>query len=166
MIPAGEFQPSSLASWGIGEDLSLWRSVVREFSEELLGTPEHDGSGSTPIDYETWPLFRTLERARAERRVLPFCLGIGLDALTLAATVLTVVVIDEELFGEAFHEVVHANAEGVLVTRQDGNGITEWIPFTEGTVERLLTSEPLAPPGAACLALAWRHRATLLAGRA
>ena len=34
--------------------------------------------------------------------------------------------------------------------------------LTGTVVERLLSSEPMASPGAACLALAWRHRDTLL----
>jgi hypothetical protein len=34
-------------------------------------------------------------------------------------------------------------------------------PFTEAAVDRMLTSEPMASPGAACLALAWQHRELL-----
>jgi len=31
----------------------------------LLGAPEHDGSRSTPIDYDAWPFYRQLGQARA-----------------------------------------------------------------------------------------------------
>jgi len=161
VIPAGEFQPSSVAPWDLGNDLDLWRNVVREFSEELLGTPEHDGSRSAPIDYDAWPLFQALGQARAAGRLRPVCLGVGLDALTLAATILTAVVIDDDAFDEIFGDVVATNAEGVIVavgTRSAAEGI----PFTEDNVTRLLTCEPMAPPGAACLSLAWQHRTTLL----
>ncbi len=161
VVPAGEFQPSSVAPWDLANDLDLWRNVVREFSEELLGTPEHDGSRSAPIDYAAWPLFRALGRARAEGNLRPVCLGVGLDALTLAATILTAVVIDDEAFDEVFGDVVETNAEGVIVA-VGGRRAAEGIPFTEENVTRLLTSEPMAPPGAACLALAWKHRAVLL----
>ncbi|MGB9138818.1 MAG: helix-turn-helix transcriptional regulator [Pseudonocardiaceae bacterium] len=39
VIPAGEFQPASVALWDRRNDFDLWRNIVREYSEELLGTP-------------------------------------------------------------------------------------------------------------------------------
>jgi hypothetical protein len=163
VIPAGEFQPSSVAPWSHAADLDLWRNVVREYSEELCGTPEHDGSRSTPIDYDRWPFYRTMTRHRDAGRIRAYCFGVGLDALTLAATIPTVFVFDDDAFAEVFGEVVQANAEGVTVTSLAGED-TEGIPFTEANVRRFLTEEPMAPPGAACLALAWEHRAMLLGG--
>jgi hypothetical protein len=50
---------------------------------------------------------------------------------------------------------------GMYVAIGDGRA-TEGIPFTEESVRRMLTSEPMAAPGAACLALAWRHRDRIL----
>jgi len=44
--------------WISVNDLGLWRNIVREYSEELLGTPEHDGTRSQPIDYANWPLYQ------------------------------------------------------------------------------------------------------------
>lgn len=61
VIAAGEFQPASVALWDRRNDFDLWRNIVREYSEELLGTPEHDGTRIKPIDYDTWPLYRDLE---------------------------------------------------------------------------------------------------------
>jgi transcriptional regulator with XRE-family HTH domain len=165
VIPAGEFQPASVGS-SLCNDFDLWRNIVREYSEELLGTPEHDGSRSDPIDYECWPLYRRLQRARADGRVRAYCLGVGCDALTLATAISTVVVFDDDAFEELFGDVVLANAEGVTVTRWDGEDTRGGIPFTAATVERFLMSEPMASPGAACLALAWQHRARLLKGPA
>ncbi|MEV0681698.1 hypothetical protein AB0I60_34770 [Actinosynnema sp. NPDC050436] len=45
LMPAGEFQPSSVATVDVRNDFSLWRNIMREFSEEFLGNPEHDGNG-------------------------------------------------------------------------------------------------------------------------
>ncbi len=162
VIPAGEFQPSSMAPWDRENDFDLWRNVVRELSEELLGTPEHDGSRSTPIDYAAWPLFRNLGQAREERKLSVYCLGVAIDALTLAATIMTVLVIDDDAFDAIFGDVVHVNAEGVTVAAGPGRRAADGLPFTEATVTRLLRSEPMASPGAGCLALAWRHRVQLL----
>jgi transcriptional regulator with XRE-family HTH domain len=161
VIPAGEFQPASVALWDRRNDFDLWRNIVREYSEELLGTPEHDGTRSKPIDYHGWPLYRDLDDAQKSGAVVPFVLGLGLDALTLAATILTVVVIDDDVFTRAFEAATRYNEEGEIVTIGYGRA-TEGIPFTRESVRRLLTSEPMASPGAACLALAWRHRDRIL----
>jgi transcriptional regulator with XRE-family HTH domain len=161
VIPAGEFQPASVALWDRRNDFDLWRNIVREYSEELLGTPEHDGTRSKPIDYHAWPLYRELKDAQTSGAVVPFVLGLGLDALTLAATILTVVVIDDDVFTRAFGAATRYNEEGEIVAIGDGRA-TEGIPFTGESVRRLLSSEPMASPGAACLALAWHHRDQIL----
>ncbi len=70
--------------------------------------------------------------------------------------------IDDDAFDEIFGDVVDVNAEGVTVRSLLGQGSAAGIPFTEENVERLLTAEPIAPPGAACLELAWQHRHRLL----
>lgn len=157
VVPAGEFQPSSVALWDRRNDFDIWRNVVREYSEELLGMPEHDGTRTEPIDYENWDLYQALERAQAEGAVTPLLLGIGMDALTLAATLLTVVVIDDDVFDDVFGETVQYNDEGEIVGLGDGRS-ADGVPFTAESVNRLLESEPLASPGAACLSLAWQHR--------
>lgn len=160
VIPAGEFQPSSVALWDRRNDFDIWRNIVREYAEELLGQPEHDGTRSQPIEYESWGLYQQLEQAQLDGAITPFFLGIGLDALTLAATMLTVVVIDDDVFHEAFGDTVRFNDEGEIVGIGDGRAV-DGVPFTEETIQRMLTSEPLASPGAACLALAWQHRSYL-----
>jgi hypothetical protein len=158
VIPAGEFQPSSMAPWDRCNDFDLWRNIVRELSEELLGAPEHDGTRSAPIDYEGWAFYRSLQNARERGQVSVYCMGVALDALTLAATILTVLVIDDVVFDDLFGERVEVNSEGQIVSFANGEGI----PFTDANVRRLLEREPLASPGAGCLSQAWRHRALLL----
>lgn len=157
VIPAGEFQPSSVALWDRRNDFDLWRNIVREYSEELLGAPEHDGTRTAPIDYDGWSLYQQLAAARKDSTVAAHFLGLGLDALTLAATILTVVVIDDDVFADLFGEATRYNEEGEIVAVGDGKP-AEGIPFTADAVERMLSSEPMASPGAACLALAWQHR--------
>jgi transcriptional regulator with XRE-family HTH domain len=161
VVPAGEFQPASVDLWDRRNDFDVWRNIVREYSEELLGMPEHDGTRSRPIDYDGWPLYRALGQAQQAGSLASYALGLGLDALTLAATILTVVVIDDDVFGEVFGSAVRTNAEGEIVAIGDGRA-TEGVPFTAESVHRLLSSEPMASPGAACLALAWRHRQRIL----
>jgi hypothetical protein len=163
LIPAGEFQPSTIATHDRENDFSLWRSMVREYSEELLGEPERDGSSGEALDY--WPLYRSIEQARTDGRVTPYCLGIGLDTLTLTATILTVTVIDSDVFDELFGNTVDINAEGRLVSAADSTSVTDGVPFDEASVTRLLEDEPMASPGACILSRAYRYREALLTGR-
>jgi hypothetical protein len=163
VAPVGMFQPSHDAPWNRANDFSLWRSIVRELSEELLGSGEDYQSDAAPIDYERWPLYAALADARRTAALRVHWLGLGMDPLTQVVDMLTVAVFDPAVFDAVFAGLVPANAEGHLVTAEDATGTTLGIPFTAATVERFSTTEPMQPAGSALLRLAWRHRATLLA---
>jgi hypothetical protein len=55
----------------------------------------------------------------------PTLLGIGLDTLTLTATILTVVVFDDDAFDELFGDAVSVNSEGSLVSSSDVVNVTD-----------------------------------------
>ncbi|WP_347653902.1 hypothetical protein [Plantactinospora sp. B5E13] len=59
VFPTGVFQPASVLRAPHSPDFDLWRNVMREYSEEFLGNPEHDGGGA-PVDYENEEPFRSL----------------------------------------------------------------------------------------------------------
>jgi transcriptional regulator with XRE-family HTH domain len=162
IMPAGVFQPSCVSPWACSLDFDLWRNMMREYSEEFLGNLEHDGNASAPIDYETQEPFRSLNQARREGKVRVYCLGVGLDPLTLWGEILTVAVFDDDAFDQVFGDLVAANNEGTVVA-VGGPGV-RGIPFTQERVDQLLGREPFAPAAAVCLALAWRHRAMILSG--
>jgi hypothetical protein len=134
---------------------------MREYSEEFLGNPEHDGSGP-PVDYDATP-FGQMQRAITEGRLRTYCLGVGLDALTLFGEVLTVAVFDADLYDHLFAEMVDVNEEGTVVKTGRVHP-TSAIPFTEHTIRELLDGGRLAPAAAGCLTLAWQHRRTILDG--
>ena len=159
VMPVGIFQPADSNPASIRNDLSLWRSMAREFSEELLGTSEDYKELGSPIDYDRWPFYRELSAARAARRLRVFCLGLGVDPLTLAVDVLAVAVFASDVFDRIFGGLVTANAEGRVV----GGAGAAGVPFTGETVERFAGgAEPMQAAGAAVLQLAWRHRDRLL----
>jgi len=150
VIPVGIFQPSGAASWHEREDFSLWRCMLREFDEELRGTPEEYGAG--PVDDGSWPFARHMAAALDRGRVRVWCLGLGVDPLTYATDLLTVAVIDSRVFDELFSLDPRGNAEGrVLAARE----------FAAHVIDRIVTSEPVQAAGAAVLRLAWRHREIL-----
>jgi transcriptional regulator with XRE-family HTH domain len=163
VMPAGMFQPATLAPEAQVFDFDLWRNIMREFSEEFLGNAEHDGGCGSPIEYRECEPFRSMNLARDSGRLKVFCLGVGLDPLTLAGEILTVAVIDDDVFDELFGGLVSGNAEGTVVSAGRTRRPAEGIPFTADAVGRLVERKPIAPAAAACLELAWTHRDVLLA---
>ena len=164
VAPVGIFQPSHDAEWNQANDFSLWRCIVRELAEELLGAGEDYHSDVAPIDYERWPLQANLAQARRAGRLRLFWLGVGTDPLTLAADLLTVAVFDPDLFDATFSGLVADNDEGRILPTDDGPGSGGGWAFTIKNVERFAGVEPMQPAGAALLRLAWQHRDALLAG--
>jgi hypothetical protein len=159
VMPVGLFQPVTAAAAAVRHDLSLWKSMAREFSEEFLGTPEDYRTSGGLLDYGGWPFYRRLTAARREGRLTVHCLGLGVDPLTFATDVLAVAVFDAPLFDAEFAGLVALNAEGRVIT----GGGPAGIPFTAETVARLTGGrEPLQASGVAVLSLAWEHRARLL----
>jgi hypothetical protein len=155
VVPVGIFQAAEDGPASQAQDFDLWRGMIREFAEELLGTSEDYGPAGTAVDYRAWPFARQLNGARDGGAVRPWVLGLGIDPLTLATDLLTAVVIDAPVFDELFGAMVSSNAEG---------RIRPGLAFTAETVGRLTTREPMQAAGAALLRLAWRHRAFLLPG--
>jgi hypothetical protein len=143
VLPVGVFQPSGEAAGRVRGDLDLWRSMAREYGEELLGEPEH-----RDVSYESWPFWRRLEAARAGGRVRAHCLGLGVDPLTAVTDLLVAVVFEPDAFDVLFETLPTANDEGRIEAH---------VPFTEDGAGDL----PLQPAGAAVLRLAWRHRDAL-----
>ncbi len=159
VIPVGIFQPASCTAESERTDLSLWRAMVREFSEELLGAPEDYTSQDGPFRYDQWDFYRRLTTARDAGKLGVWCLGLGVDPLTLVADILTVAVFDSDIFDAAFSRVVADNAEGRVVTSHGQTGFS----FSEEAVFRFTSgAEPMQSAGAAVLQLAWNHRALLL----
>jgi len=158
VLPVGIFQPSGEQPGHERNDFSLWRCLVREFAEELLGEKEPDGG---PIDYERWPFAVQLSDAKRCGRVRAYCLGIGVDPLTFATDLLSVVVFDAEVFDAAFGELVEANAEGQIIGGVEA-GRVPGVPFNETQVAQLLGDRPMQAAGAAVLKLASSHHRTLL----
>jgi len=155
VIPVGIFQPSGEAPWNEANDFDLWRGMLREFAEELLGADEDHGSERAPIDYDRWPFARAMTDALRDGRIRAYCLGLGADPLTFALDLLTVVVIDAPLYDELFGELAERNAEGIVLKPR---------PFDGPTIAELVANEPVQAAGAALLQLAIAHRGLLLGG--
>jgi transcriptional regulator with XRE-family HTH domain len=152
LLPAGIFQPSSVIPAAIAADFSIWRNIQREYAEELLGHDEYDGSGK-PIRYDKLEPFTTMDEALRDGHIRVFCLGVALDALTLAGDILTVAVIAPDTYDALFANAVETNSEGSMPARA--------FPFEENTLTWLRESKRLSPGAAAALHLAWINRKVL-----
>jgi hypothetical protein len=154
VIPVGIFQPSGEAAWNEANDFDLWRAMVREYAEELLGEDEDHGSETSPIDYDRWPLAVRMSAARDAGRIRAYCLGLGTDPLTFAVDLLTVVVIDAGVYDELFGAAVASNAEGSVLPPR---------PLDKRCVADLIARHPVQAAGEALLTLAVAHADALLA---
>jgi hypothetical protein len=152
LLPAGIFQPSSVIPAAVAADFSIWRNIQREYAEELLGHDEYDGSGR-PIRYDKLEPFTTMDEALRDGHIRVFCLGVTLDALTLAGDILTVAVIAPDTYDALFVNAVESNSEGSMPARA--------FPFEENTLTWLSESKRLSPGAAAALHLAWINRKVL-----
>lgn len=97
--------------------------------------------------------------------VRPYLLGIGLDAASWKAQILTVCVFDAPAFDGIFGNMASENREGVLeiptLHRTAPAPLTGW-DFDEHTVQGYLQDPSLSSSAKVVLDLAWRHRATVL----
>jgi hypothetical protein len=129
VVPVGVFQSS-----GPG-DFDLWRFLLREYAEELLGEPEVEAP-----DYATWPFAVAMTAALDAGDLTADVLGLGVDPLTFATDLLVRVVIAAPVFDELFGAWVAVNDEGAVSTR----------PFTPDSIRGL----PMQAAGAALVRLA------------
>jgi hypothetical protein len=161
VMPVGVFQPSAPGAANEDHDFDLWRSIVREYSEELVGEPERHGDPE-PIDYAAWPFARAFDEARRAGRIRGWFLGLGIDPLSLVADLLAVVVIDAEVFDELFRDLGDANDEGRIDRGGAAGSGSVGFPFEGPVIEELVDARPLQAAGSTLLLRAWAHRSTFL----
>jgi hypothetical protein len=160
-LPAGMFQPASLSPLAHREDLDLWRTLMREYNEELLGAPDAIGDAGSQVDY-TEPPYGRLDAALADGSLRVWCLGMGLEPLNLAVCILTVAVFEADTFDEIFAGAVEHNDEGKILGGPRSHGTVTGLPLTAESVSEL-PADQMSSPAAGLLQLALHHRAMLLA---
>lgn len=126
VVPVGVFQSSG------PDDFDLWRFLLREYAEEVLGEPEVEAP-----DYAAWPFAVAMTNTPG---IETHVLGLGVDPLTFATDLLVRVVVDAPVFDEIFGARVAVNDEGAVTAR----------PFTAEAIEDL----PMQAAGAALVRLA------------
>lgn len=161
VVPGGMFQPASISPLGYRRDLSIWRNIMREYNEEMLGAPEAKGENGIEVDYTASP-YCDFEKALATGSLRLWSFGMGLGARDLIPCLLTAAVFEADVFDALFASIVDVNDEGTLVGGPRNTGILG-LPLRDVDVDELLRSPTLDPPAAALLHLATQHRDLLLA---
>jgi hypothetical protein len=156
-IPAGEFTPSDLTSEALENDRDLWKNIMREYAEEFLGDADAVGQGGRWIDYSAESPYAELNHAKETGGLRIKILGFGIDPLTWKPELLTVCLIDSEVFDTVFAKMVDRNDEGLLLTGSNRRGLR----FDATTVRRYCEDERTSPDASACLQLAWQFRREL-----
>jgi hypothetical protein len=151
VLPVGVFQASGDLPGHLHNDFSLWRSMVREFAEELLGEPEDHGYDR--IDYDAWPFAARMTEALSAGHIRAQTLALGVDPLTLATDLLTVVTVPADLYDDLFSRMVDTNEEGQLA-RSDCAQDGRWA-MTDECMQQL-AARPMQAAGAALVRLVWR----------
>ncbi|GGK16185.1 hypothetical protein GCM10011583_55090 [Streptomyces camponoticapitis] len=160
-VPGGMIQPASLSPLAHRRDLSLWRVIMREYNEELLGAPEAKGDSGTEVDY-TQPPYSLLDDALNDGSLRIWCFGMALEPLHLAVCVLTVAVFEADAFDTIFAGAVEESDEGHVISGHRTPGKVVGLPFTEANVSGLRAWK-LSSPAAGLLRLALQHQEMLLA---
>ncbi|MDT6985077.1 transcriptional regulator [Streptomyces lusitanus] len=160
-LPAGMIQPASLSPLAHLQDLNLWRTVMREYNEELLGAPEAQGDSGTEVDYDQLP-YSLLDAAVADGSLRVWCLGMAVEPLNLAVCVLTVAVFEADTFDRIFAGAVEHNQEGTVIAGSRAHGVTKGLPLTEAGIAALPAGR-MSSPAAGLLQLALRHKDLFLA---
>jgi hypothetical protein len=162
VIPVGIFQAINSDPQSESSDFSLWRCLLREYAEELLGRDEFYGTTGQTFDYSQWTFAQQMEEARRVDSLRVSVLGLGVDPLTLATDLLIACVIEDQVYDEIFGQTVSTNEEGKLLGNVAEGQVQLW-PFTEEVVNSAVSGGKMQAAGAALLRLAWQNRASLIA---
>lgn len=161
-LVGGQFQPSSKNVIEFALDAHIWLSIAREFAEELLGFEDAGGHARARLAFDE-PPFSDLQQLRDNGSFRVWVLGMGLDPLSLWPDILSVAVIDQTAFSQAFpKKLASTNDEGLILGESTHRGDVQGFEFSEDSIKRICDDIETAPAAAACLQLAWEHRQTLL----
>jgi hypothetical protein len=152
VLPGGMLQPASISPQSRRSDLSVWRNIMREYNEEMLGAKEAIGDAGSQADY-THPPYSDFEQALADGTLRVWTFGMGVEALILTPVLLTIAVFEAHTFDSLFAAMVPRNEEGTVITK---------LPLRDAEVDDFLKSANVASPLAALLYLALQHRDLLL----
>lgn len=162
VIPGMGFQPVTSVTWKRDFEKSdtfsgILKSVIREYAEEILGTPEVDFVDPDFIKVEP---YKNIAKLFKEGLAKLYFLGIVQSPLSLQPEILAVSLFWKDSFIKCFKDMIQVDEEGTIIgiNRKSLKGI----PFTKENVEYFLEPNRTYLTGRATLTLAWKFREQLL----
>ncbi len=159
IVPAGEFQPSSDSDVMIEKDFDIWKTIMREYYEELINPSISSEKIRYEIDWDNDSPFKEFNQLRKEGKIKLFFLGFIIDPLSLKPEILTAIVFSHRAFHESIGTFKERNEEGTIIWNSK-NQTFEGHKFDEKTVKYYLSTS-LDPSASACLIAAWNSRKAL-----
>jgi hypothetical protein len=160
VVPAGEFQPTNNSPVAWRDHCTLWQTVLREFSEELLLDDEAKSGGldmrALAAREQMVPLVQLIRSGDWKT----YFLGMGLDPLTLKPELLLVSIIDLQHFVDAVslpapgRRLPEKNSEGDIRGGPQGWGEE----LTASNLSRYRDDPIMLPAASGCIELFQRHR--------
>jgi hypothetical protein len=162
VVPAGGHQPIA-ADFGDHREVSLWRTVVREFCEELFNKEEAvrlRRHGESFLDLpEVKPYVDAIFRKGAARVYL---MGVGIEPVATKCEFLIAIVVDWREAAQRMILKIEENWEGKVKFYD----LTKERLLAEANRPRLGKQKPLYPSTKACLLLGHRHFDFLMSKKA
>jgi hypothetical protein len=160
VVPAGGHQPWAVA-FGNPAEPNLWRTVVREFCEELFKKAEAQTARKSGVDFLDLPAVREQMKAFFRSRAAKVhLLGVGFDPVTAKPEVLVAIVVDWQR--ALAHKTLGARLE--IDENYEGDAIAQDLSKT--ALQDILDHPPEGkawlPAGRACIELAIRHYEILM----
>ena len=153
VVPAGTFQPRRGMPTIPDPDFNVYKNILRELGEELLGRKDMEEVRTSTDEITMDRHLGRFHQLFVKGCAKAFFLGWGLDPLTTKAEFLTAIVVDIREFKNRFGEPrFKRNWEGKPLS----------FPFDEGTVREFVDGPYTLPAGAGCAKLAWDNRHRLL----
>lgn len=159
VIPAGEFQPISIPSGNEINQCTIWQTLFREFSEEILLSREAKFAEVSIKTLASIEPINMLRQMANDSEWITWFLGIGIDPINLKLEMLTVTVINKPSLRELLNysklqsSLPQSNEEGALLLRKGGWGDD----LTKENLMKHAFSDHILPAGAACLSLTAKH---------
>jgi hypothetical protein len=159
VVPAGGHQPM-VKDFGDDKELSIWRTAIREFCEELFNKEDAAKVQSHGEEFLELPEIRPLVEAffgpKGAAKV--YLLGVGLDPVTTKPEILVAIVVD--WLSASNQYLAHSNALSLKV-EANYEGEVSFIDLTRDNLLREALrprqGATVLPAGAACMLMAARH---------
>lgn len=153
VVPAGTFQPREEMPNTKDLDFNIYKNILRELGEELLGREEMEGIKQSHDDITNDEHIKKYHNLFVKKHAKAFFLGWGLDPLTTKAEFLTALVVDIREFRNLFGEPQF---------KHNWEGAYKSFPFDKETIQNFVNGQDTLPAGAGCAYLAWQYREQLL----